>query len=116
MPSLAATASASSTTSSRDSTRSPSASIPTLHLTRCPFIVPPSRAVGPGGPPWLREADRAKRRRRCERFSLQRRQERRELFEAAQVVAGQHQVHGRCHHHHPERAGPESGVVALVRV
>src|SRR6202161_2882776 len=33
MPSLPATASASSTTSSRDSTRSPSASMPTLHLT-----------------------------------------------------------------------------------
>ena len=33
MPPLAATASASSTTCSRVSTRSPSASIPTLHLT-----------------------------------------------------------------------------------
>ena len=69
MPSLAATASASSTTSSRVSTRSPSASIPTLHRTGRSFTT--GRRHRPSRQPW---------------------QQRREFFQAGQVVPGQQQV------------------------
>jgi hypothetical protein len=39
-----------------------------------------------------------------------------EFLQAAQIVAGQQQVDVRGRDHHPERAGPEAGVVALVGV
>src|SRR5215475_16098669 len=110
MPELAATASASSTTSSRVSTRSPCVSIPTLHLTGCS----PRRLAG------------AASTFRFTRLPLlimtvaeplaQFRQQRRELFQAAQVVAGQHQVDVLGGDHHPESARPELRVVAPVRV
>src|SRR6266496_6753164 len=98
MPALAATASASSTTSSRDSTRSPSASMPTLHLTGYS-----SSGVG------VSAVDLA-------RGLAQGRQQRRKYFQAIQVVAGEHQVDMRGRHHHSQGAGPEVLVVALVRV
>src|SRR6266498_1833197 len=97
MPALAATASASSTTSSRDSTRSPSASMPTLHLTGYS-----SSGSGPRPGSGMRLA--------------QGRQQRRKFFQAIQVMAGEHQVDMRGRHHHSQGAGPEVLVVALVRV
>jgi hypothetical protein len=39
-----------------------------------------------------------------------------EFLQAGQIVAGQQQVDVRGGDHHAERAGPEAGVVALVRV
>src|ERR1700722_14729433 len=87
MPWLAATASASSTTSSRDKIRSPSASTPTLHLTG----------------------------RSCS-GSVQRRQQVGELLQAGQVMTGEQQVDVRCCHHHAQCAGPEVRVVAFMRI
>src|SRR4249919_3687876 len=114
MPELVATASASSTTSSRDSTRSPSVSTPTLHLTGTlplagTFLPWPKRGNGGPGSPQRTQTG-------CSRRLAQLRQQRRELFQAAQVVAGQHQVGVLGGNHHPERARPEVRVVALVRV
>src|SRR5690242_13865552 len=103
MPELAATASASSTISSRESTRSPWVSIPTLHLTG---TLPTRRNL----PPLAATArDTAAQRSSAHaNGSLPRlaqlRQERRELLQAAQVVAGQHQVGVLGRDHHPERA------------
>src|SRR5580693_6032822 len=81
MPLLAATASASSTTSSRVVMRPSSASIPTLHRTgtpNAPLILRLLRSQG-----W---------------------QQRSQFFQAAQIVAGQDQVDVRGGHHHAQRA------------
>src|SRR5215467_1452364 len=145
-PELRATASASSTISSREITRSPSVWIPTLHFTAHPVsrredarTLPASRTL-PGSrtlpaartlpvsrtlPAYGRPPNDGRPARgsplpdRTSSFSgflAQLRQQRRELFQAAEVVAGQHQVGVLGRDHHPERARPEVRVVALVRV
>src|SRR5262245_21058030 len=53
---------------------------------------------------------------RTRRLLAQGGEERGELLQAAQVVAGQEKVDVRGGDHHPERARPELGRVALVRV
>src|SRR5215831_10319663 len=129
MPELAATASASSTTSSRVSTRSPSVSIPTLHFTLYP-LPSPSRASAPipvprpGLVPLLGRkcAEKAGgtaasvHKRDPSPPLAQLRQQGREFFQAAEVMAGQDQVDVLGGDHHPQRARPEVRVVALVRV
>src|SRR5215471_2495417 len=137
-PELGATASASSTISSREITRSPSVWIPTLHFTvhlvshrEMPggTYPRPSGIPDPPGIPDLPAYRRPPHDVRPARgsplpdrtssfsgFLAQLRQQRRELFQAAQVVAGQHQVSMLGRDHHPERARPEVRVVALVRV
>src|ERR1700753_1252083 len=86
MPKMGATASASSTISSWVSTRSPSASRPTLHFT---VVSSPSAQGG---------------------------QQRGQLLQAVQVVSEQQQAHVRRTHNHAQRAGREVFVVAFVRV
>src|SRR5262249_19322245 len=93
MPWLAAIASASSTTSSRLRIFSPSASMPTLHLTT--------------GSLCLLSASLQ---------SVQRRQHLGQVLQTRQVVAGQQQVDVRRCHHHAQRVRPEVRVVALMRV
>src|SRR5262245_54664524 len=93
MPPEPATASASSTTPSRVTTRSPSASTATLHLTRSTLTVR-------GDAPPLAEL----------------RQHRREVLEAVQVVSGVEQVDVRGGDHHADGARDEVGPIALVRV
>src|ERR1700709_2794428 len=85
-PPCAATASASSTTSSRGISRSPSATTATLHFTWSPA------ALAQSG------------------------QHRGEVFQTAQVMARENDVDVRRCDHHAERARPEVDVVSLVRV
>src|SRR6266516_2744726 len=99
MPELAATASASSTTSSRVSTRSPSVSIPTLHFTLYPLLSP-SPVPLPGLVPLLGRKCTEKaggtavsvHKRDPSQPLAQLRQQCREFFQAAEVMAGQDQV------------------------
>src|SRR6478672_5135587 len=116
MPELAATASASSTISSRESTLSPCVSIPTLHFTS--YALGSSPSAWTAGEHMYRNARAAlsARNRISSRPLAQLGQQRRELFQAAQVVARQHQVGVLGRDHHPQRARPEVRVVALVRV
>src|ERR1700748_1065557 len=95
MPPLVATASASSTTSARLSTRAPSASIPPLHLML--YSARPRPTVTGA-------------------VLTQGRQQPGEFFQAVQVVPGQQQVDVGRGDHHAQRAGPEARVVPLVRI